>query len=469
MVLNTSSSKGRILFVNPWIIDFAAYDYFIKPVGLLTLAHIFQDQNYDVSLLDCLDRYHPSLNNKKISPVGHFVKNEVKKPEILSDIPRKFSRYGLPKEIVRELLKSENPDVILITSGMTYWYLGVFEIIELLHEVFPGIPIILGGIYATLLPTHAKENSGADYIIEGNGLPDVLEIVDEITKNQSNHAIYSNFKEYPWPMYGFYANITSAVLLTSYGCPYRCPFCASHILSPGFIRKDPEDVFIEVNRLHKQLHIRDFAFYDDALLFKKETHLEIILNQIIENSLNINFHTPNGLSPKHIDENIANLMYQSGFKTIRLSFESSSPLRQKEMTSKISNQDLIQAVHFLRNVGFASNQIGCYILMGLPGQSIDEVKESIIFIFKQGVRINLASFTPVPGTLYWDKTCEINGWQNDVDPLLTNNAIFPLRNSNFTWEQFIQLRTWVAQGNQLINKGELLCTNNEFIRQGRKI
>lgn len=467
--MNKQTSKGNILLVNPWIVDFAAYDYFIKPVGLLTIGHILKEQGYSVSLLDCLDRYHPLLNNIKIKPTGHFHKTEINKPDILSDIPRKYSCYGLPGEFVIQILKSENPDVILVTSGMTYWYPGVVAIIELLHEFYPGIPVILGGIYASLLPKHAEKNSGADYVIKGNGATQVLKLVDEITQNQSNIVHYKDFHDYPWPFYNLYSNLYSVAMLTSYGCPYRCPFCASHMLSPGFIRKDPEDVFTEIVRLNKTFNIKDYAFYDDALLFKKEEHLSLILEKIIKSQLMINFHTPNGLSPKQIDSNIANLMFNSGFKTIRLSFESSNPERQKEMTSKITNQDLIQSVQILKKSGFTSNQIGCYILMGLPEQSIDEVKESILFIFEQGVKVNLASFTPVPGTLYWDKTCEINGWNHDVDPLLTNNAIFPLRNNNFTWDQFVQLQTWVSKGNQLINKNEFPGKNNEFIKQGRKI
>ncbi len=41
------------------------------------------------------------------------------------------------------------PDLILITSSMTYWYTGLSETIQFLRQNLPGVPIYLGGTYAT--------------------------------------------------------------------------------------------------------------------------------------------------------------------------------------------------------------------------------------------------------------------------------------------------------------------------------
>jgi len=49
----------NILLVNPWICDFAAYDFWAKPIGILTLASILRRHGFSVYYIDCLDRFHP--------------------------------------------------------------------------------------------------------------------------------------------------------------------------------------------------------------------------------------------------------------------------------------------------------------------------------------------------------------------------------------------------------------------------
>ena len=49
----------HILLVNPWIHDFAAYDVWAKPLGLLGLGAILRRHGCRVSYVDCLNRFHP--------------------------------------------------------------------------------------------------------------------------------------------------------------------------------------------------------------------------------------------------------------------------------------------------------------------------------------------------------------------------------------------------------------------------
>lgn len=147
------------MLVNPWIYDFTAYDFWSKPLGLLYIASILREQGYEISYIDCMDRYNGEvleLQNRE-SPKkdefgrGPFYKEEVKKPAILKNIPRRYSRYGITEEILlNKLKKLPPPQAVVITSIMTYWYPGAFRVIEIIKEVFPDIPIILGGVYTSL-------------------------------------------------------------------------------------------------------------------------------------------------------------------------------------------------------------------------------------------------------------------------------------------------------------------------------
>ena len=74
----------------------------------------------------------------------------------------------MPLGVFREeLSKINKPDIILVTSMLTYWYPGVFRAIWLIKEKFNDVPVVLGGIYATLCFEHAKKFSSADYIVKG--------------------------------------------------------------------------------------------------------------------------------------------------------------------------------------------------------------------------------------------------------------------------------------------------------------
>ena len=50
-----------------------------------------------------------------------------------------FYRHGIhPESFRRKLLEIEKPDLIWVTSIMTYWYPGVLEAVRIVREIFPG-------------------------------------------------------------------------------------------------------------------------------------------------------------------------------------------------------------------------------------------------------------------------------------------------------------------------------------------
>jgi hypothetical protein len=176
----------NLLLINPWVYDFAAYDLWAKPLGLLYLAALLKKNGWTISYIDCLDVNHPALKTLSIKEPkrrpdhrGHFYREEVEKPSPLRGIPRRFYRFGLPPEVFRKALRAlPAPRAILVTSGMTYWYQGVHDVIEIVKEAFPKVPVILGGIYATLCTEHAELHAGADFIITGWGETQILELLE---------------------------------------------------------------------------------------------------------------------------------------------------------------------------------------------------------------------------------------------------------------------------------------------------
>ncbi|MDA8136463.1 MAG: B12-binding domain-containing radical SAM protein, partial [Desulfobacteraceae bacterium] len=91
----------HILCVNPWIHDFAAFDFWAKPLGLLSLAAILRENGVRISYIDCLDRFHPKEPQApKVlwDGRGPFRKTQIPLPAGLEHMNRKFSRYGILPE-----------------------------------------------------------------------------------------------------------------------------------------------------------------------------------------------------------------------------------------------------------------------------------------------------------------------------------------------------------------------------------
>ena len=58
----------KILLINPWIYDFAAYDFWLKPLGLLYLGSLLRQNSHQVHFIDCLDPYHPAMQDAGKKP-----------------------------------------------------------------------------------------------------------------------------------------------------------------------------------------------------------------------------------------------------------------------------------------------------------------------------------------------------------------------------------------------------------------
>ena len=454
------SVRKHLLLLNPWIYDFTAFDLWSKPLGLLYIASFLRSNGFRVSLIDCL----AAKKTKKKFGIGNFRREIVTKPEILSDIPRHFARYGISeKEFRTSLRKIDPPDAILVTTIMTYWYLGPVRAVEILREEFPGTPVILGGIYATLMPGHAQKHVNPDYLISGPGELKILELLcDLFNLEKKSYIMPEKLDDYPFPAFDLIPDLDYLIIMTARGCPYDCSFCAQKRIAPPFTQRNPEKVVAEIKYHYNKFKIRDFAFYDDALFIGRERHIKTILRQIIELQLPIRFHSPNGLFAKLIDEELAELMYRAHFKTIRLSFETSNENRRSDMYNKISNTGMINAVTNLKKAGYRAADLEAYVIMGLPEQELDEILNSMIFINQLGLEVRLASFSPIPGTRDFDKAVETGLISSDIDPLLTNKSIFPLKNDRLNYSTFRNIRLLGQLMNDAAQKQFALFTDEKI-------
>lgn len=444
----------HILCINPWIYDFAAYDFWSKPMGLLILASILRSHGFRVSYIDCLDRFHPRA--PQCDPYarngrGPYFKEKIAKPAGLEDVDRTFSRYGIrPQWLAEDLQSLPKPDLILVTSIMSYWASGVRETISVIKKIFPTVPVVLGGIYASLWAEHAAAHSGADRVVTGPGEEHILELAARYTGFSVTPGFNpDDLNTYPYPAFDLQRIINYIPLLSSRGCPFSCTYCASGFLNPKRMTRDPAQVAAEIEYWHRRYGISDFAFYDDALLINAENHIIPVLEQVVRSGLSVRFHTPNALHIREISPQVAGLMFAAGFTTLRLGLETTAFDRRSEMDRKVTEKEFRQAVFNLKKAGFQSGQIGAYLLTGLPDQSLSAVEASIRIVKQSGITPVLTHYTPIPHTPMWKQAVASSRYDLAADPVFTNNAVFPCRSERFSWKEVSRLKHLITTEKQI--------------------
>jgi radical SAM superfamily enzyme YgiQ (UPF0313 family) len=446
-MFHVKHNSPHILLINPWITDFAAYNFWVRPLGLLNIASLLRENGFRVTLIDCLDS---SIKRRKYED-GKFLKTKIDKPHPLKSIPRNYSQYGIPVEMLLKRLSmlEEKPDIIGIASGMTYWYPGVFKVVEITKRFFRNIPIILGGIYATLCHEHAKKHSGVDIVFDGREELEALRLISDLTNfelrtpNSFPAEASAQAGELPtdlYPAFDLYPQPNYTCIATSKGCPFRCIYCASPFLSKGFVRRSPLDVVEEIEHWTTRYKVNNIAFYDDALLIEPSKHFIPIMREVIRRGISCNFHTPNAIHIREIDEEVAALLFRSGFKTIRLGFETSNEATQIETGGKVDNQEFRQAIKNLKRAGYSGEEIGVYLMVGLPGQRVGEVKEGIAFVKESGANPMLVEYSPIPHTPLFEKAREISPFDLKNEPLFHNNSLLPCQWDGFTVADYRRLK-----------------------------
>lgn len=390
-------SGRRILGVNPPVFDFAWFDLWSKPVGLLSLMGWLRSRGNRVELIDCL---YEARTAPRTFGRWKVAREPLRKPGPLAHIPRRYWRFGLGEEAFRRRLADvEPPDLVLVTGAMTYWYPGVRSVIRALKEAFPSVPLLLGGAYARLCPEHAL-SSGAD-LVQTEPLP--------LSLGGPAMDLYDR------PEYG--------VLITSWGCPMHCSYCAARVLWGAFRERPMEEVLKDLGEQMGLLSMTDLAFYDDALLVNPERRFYPLCAHIRGHFPKLRLHTPNGLHVARLDERCCSELFETGFRTIRLSLEGVDAYTRGQSAEKAGARDYERAVCNLLRAGYVEEDIETYILVGLPGQDLRDVERAVDFVLALGGYPKLAEFSPIPGSLLFGEALRLTP-EIGKEPLLQNNTLY---------------------------------------------
>jgi hypothetical protein len=426
------------LVINPHAADFKLYDEWMHPLGLYFLIDLLCRNRFDVRFFNCLER-RPDDRSKRYN-TGDFPCAEIEKPPLYRSIPRNYKRYGRPApELQAFLASSPRPDLICIGSMMTYWAPGVRFSVETVAEAYPGVPTVIGGIAARLMPSALTAMMPKPVLINPSVIDNdtvVLHPALPPLTIKTPLSLRPGFEMLSQPLHG--------PVLASLGCPMNCSYCASGVLQGPFRRRGLEMIIEETAFLAGDRGISDFAFYDDALLYGPDDWLFSLLDVFTRLPHPVRLHAPNGLHLHCINDRLACAMKAAGFGMLRFGYESSATVHAGDTSAKISRKEADARITSLLNAGFDGNRIGVYVMAGLPGQTPNQVLEEIDFLLDCGVKPKPVWLSPVPGTRLFDHYAR-EFPSIKTDPLWHNDMFFVTQLPGWSWEAMEKIRARAAR------------------------
>jgi hypothetical protein len=193
----------------------------------------------------------------------------------------------------------------------------------------------------------------------------------------------------------------------------------------------------------KKYSVTDFAFYDDAILYNYRTHFLPFAQEITALNSDIRFHVPNGLHVRWINKYVLKAMKSSGITTLRFGFETSryNEKYSDETDGKAPRRILSTKIKLIQSFGYDSDDIGVYVMAGLPEQTMQDVLSDLDFVASLGIQVKPVFLSPVPFTpcfRYYSKIIP------DIvtQPLIHNDTFFItlLKEWDYTKIDFIKKR-----------------------------
>ncbi|MEM3489223.1 MAG: cobalamin-dependent protein, partial [Nitrososphaerota archaeon] len=221
---------------------------------------------------------------------------------------------------------SFQPDKIMITSLFTYWAKYVRGCVQFYKNSFPNAKVVVGGIYASLMPEHCKEYTGCDEVFVG------------IHKSAENYKPAYDLLFNPSPPY--------QIIHTSRGCFRKCPFC-------GVWKIEPEIKFKK--SIKKEICSNKLIFFDNNLL--ANPFIKNILREIANLKYKgrvIKCEAVCGIDYRLLleDPELAELLRRARFENIRIAWDwHYNQWREVE-----------RAINLLQDVGYRSKELYVFML-----------------------------------------------------------------------------------------------------------
>jgi radical SAM superfamily enzyme YgiQ (UPF0313 family) len=333
----------------------------------------------------------------------------------------------------------EKADMVFITA-LTSAAPRAYHLADIYRK--RGLPVVIGGVHATLQPEEAQEH--ATSVVTGEAENMVPHLLSDFERGalaplyQNTH--FSDFNAVLYPalhLLNWRHRFFISPLQTSRGCPKDCDFCCVPRISGSKLRlKSLAAVEKELVYLSR-FRSRTLFIVDDNFTLKKERCLEIIK---LFRRFGFRWMAFSNLSVSE-DEDYMKALGESGCISLFIGFESLHRHFTKNRSFK-TPEAVARAIKMIHKHGIGIQ--GAFIF-GFDEDTPEVVRETVSFIQETGIDLpTISLLTPFPGTPLFDEL-EQKGriLHKDWSYYDMNHVVF--RPENMTSEELQQGYAWALK------------------------
>lgn len=193
-------------------------------------------------------------------------------------------------------------------------------------------------------------------------------------------------------------------IVTSRGCPAGCKYCIKHVSYQYSVRLRSPELLLEEIRLLYDLGVHHIHMYADLFTVNREQVVNLC-RLLIENGPKITWTANSRVD--YVDEEMLQLMGKAGCTLISWGIESGNEMVLKKAHKGYKMEQAHKALRWARQAGIKN---WGYFIIGLPGETVETIKETMAL--SKALPLDIALFhvaAPYPGTPFFFEVVE-NGW-----------------------------------------------------------
>ncbi len=204
----------------------------------------------------------------------------------------------------------------------------------------------------------------------------------------ARHLLSNN--QYRYPLAG---ERHIGTMITSRGCPFRCSFCDKSVSGSAWRARSAEDVVDEMVEMQERFGIRFINMYDDNFTLHRKRVMDICA-EIERRQVTVAWKCEGRVD--NLDVELLTAMKNAGCKMIAFGVESGNPDSLALLRKDIDVEQTRRTFTLMKEVGVLSL---AYMILGVPGESVEDVWRSIDFAKEIGADyVQFSSLTAMPGT-----------------------------------------------------------------------